>query len=60
MGQEGRGTVVLLHGLGRTERSMVPLARALEARGYRVENLGYSSRSHTIQTLVDTLAAELD
>jgi triacylglycerol lipase len=53
-------TVVLLHGLGRTERSMDPLAKALEAAGYRVVNLGYPSRRYPIPVLVDSLAAELD
>lgn len=53
------GTVVLLHGLGRTHRSMAPLERALERAGYRVMNLGYPSRQHTVRQLVDTLAAEL-
>lgn len=53
-------TVVLLHGLGRTQRSMEPLEKALESAGYRVENLGYPSRHHTIGALADSLAAELD
>ncbi len=53
-------TVVLLHGLGRTHRSMGALERALEDEGYRVVNLGYPSREHPISVLVDTLAAELD
>lgn len=54
-----RGTVVLLHGLGRSERSMRPLERALAAEGYRVVNLGYPSRDYTVGQLVDTLTAEL-
>jgi pimeloyl-ACP methyl ester carboxylesterase len=53
-------TVVLLHGLGRTHRSMAALERALAAEGYRVVNLGYPSREHAIAVLVDTLAVELD
>ncbi len=36
--------VVLLHGLGRTRRSMARLAARLVAAGYRVETLGYPSR----------------
>lgn len=52
-------TVVLLHGLGRTELSMAPMARALEAEGYRTVNLGYPSRDYTVGALADTLAAEL-
>lgn len=53
-------TVVLLHGLGRTHRSMNAMARSLEAEGYRVVNLGYPSRRHSVPVLVDTLAAELE
>ncbi|MFP4623795.1 MAG: esterase/lipase family protein [Gemmatimonadota bacterium] len=53
------GTVVLLHGLGRTHRSMAPMERALREAGYRVVNLGYPSREHTVQALADTVAAEL-
>lgn len=52
-------TVVLLHGLGRSHRSMRPLERFLEAAGYRVVNLGYPSRSHSVEELVETVAAEL-
>ncbi|MDX1674379.1 MAG: alpha/beta fold hydrolase [Longimicrobiales bacterium] len=60
-GAEGeRATVVLLHGLGRSERSMARLAGVLEAEGFRAVNLGYPSRAHTIRTLADTLAVELD
>lgn len=55
-----RETVVLLHGLGRTERSMVALERSLESAGFRAVNLGYPSRTRTVAELVDTVAAELD
>lgn len=54
-----RGTVVLLHGLGRTHRSMRPMERALGEAGYRVVNLGYPSREATVQVLADRVAAEL-
>lgn len=54
-----RGTVVLLHGLGRTHRSMRPVEDALAARGYRVVNLSYPSTRGTWGELVDTLAAAL-
>lgn len=53
-------TVVLLHGLGRTHRSMAPMARALQDAGWRVVNLGYPSRQGTVAELADTVAAELD
>jgi Lysophospholipase len=42
------GTLVLLHGLGRTTRSMRPLAVEGARRGYRVRNLGYASRRAAI------------
>lgn len=44
--------VVLLHGLARTETSLVPLQAALEAQGYRVVNDGYPSTSEPIAALV--------
>ena len=46
-------TVVLLHGLGRSRRSMGRPARRLEAAGYEVCNIGYPSRRHDIAKLVD-------
>lgn len=55
-----RGTVVLLHGLGRTHRSMRPVEEALAKRGYRVVNLGYPSRDRTWGELVETLGTALD
>jgi pimeloyl-ACP methyl ester carboxylesterase len=38
-----RELVVLVHGMGRTAGSMRPMARALEAEGFEVLNVGYSS-----------------
>jgi triacylglycerol lipase len=58
-GATERGTVVLLHGLGRTHRSMRPLEEALQQEGYRVLNIGYPSRSRTWPELVDTLDVAL-
>jgi triacylglycerol lipase len=52
-----RGTVLLLHGVGRTHRSMRPLEEALTADGYRVLNLGYPSRTGSWSELVDSLDA---
>ncbi|PIT86712.1 MAG: hypothetical protein COU33_01620, partial [Candidatus Magasanikbacteria bacterium CG10_big_fil_rev_8_21_14_0_10_43_6] len=46
--------VVLLHGLGRTKRSMYPIGRMLAHEGYRVINIGYPSRTDTIENLVAT------
>lgn len=45
--------VILLHGLARTARSMRPLQRALQKRGYRVVNVDYASRRHDIETLAE-------
>lgn len=42
-------SVVLLHGLARTSDSMVRMARALEAAGYRVCNVSYPSRKHSVE-----------
>jgi len=40
--------VVLLHGMGRTRRSMAPLERALKEAGYEVINYPYHSRRHRV------------
>jgi pimeloyl-ACP methyl ester carboxylesterase len=52
--------VVLVHGLGRTKLSMVPLAWALEREGYEVLNWGYSSYTRSIPQLGRQLADELE
>ena len=53
-------TVVLLHGLGRTQWSMARLAHALEHDGYRVVNLTYPSRTLSVDALAaDWLPARL-
>jgi len=44
-------SVILLHGLARTESSMTVLERALEQEGYCVTNVGYDSREGDIETL---------
>jgi pimeloyl-ACP methyl ester carboxylesterase len=43
--------VILLHGLCRTSRSMVPMERALAQAGYHVLNVDYPSRTAGIETL---------
>jgi triacylglycerol lipase len=48
--------VVLLHGYARTERAMRPLARRLEAQGYRVASVRY----HSFDGAPEALVAELD
>jgi pimeloyl-ACP methyl ester carboxylesterase len=44
--------VVLLHGLARSEDSLLVMAAALEGAGYRVVNEGYPSTKEPIETLV--------
>lgn len=44
--------VVLLHGLARTENSMLIMSRALRNDGYDVINVGYDSKGAEIETLV--------
>ncbi len=43
--------VVLLHGLGRTSRSMNKLRNYLQKHGYKVINVNYPSRKYNIRTL---------
>ena len=43
--------VVLLHGLARTSLSMERMAWSLQDSGYRVANIDYPSRDHTIEEL---------
>lgn len=50
--------VILLHGLGRTPLSMVPLQIALELAGYRTVNQGYPSRGESIEALAAAHVAE--
>lgn len=51
--------VVLLHGLGRTPRSMSKMAGALERAGYRVENIGYPSRDYRFDVLLQIVSEAL-
>lgn len=48
---KSRECVILLHGLARTERSMLKLEHHLEEHGYSVVNTGYPSREKKIQSL---------
>ena len=45
--------VLLLHGLGRTGLSMVPMARALRRAGFSPHVVDYPSRRHTVGRLVE-------
>ncbi len=48
---EPRECVVLLHGVGMGRWTMIPLARALEAAGYRTVNLSYPSRTLDVERI---------
>ncbi len=59
--QAGEECVILLHGLGRTRRSMTVMAEALAAVGYRTVNMGYPSREATVEALaMQAIPAALD
>ena len=46
--------VILLHGLARTNRSMLKVEAALQKRGYQTYNCNYPSRTQPIQLLSET------
>jgi pimeloyl-ACP methyl ester carboxylesterase len=48
---ENQECVILLHGLCRTSRSMLPMERALSASGYHVLNVDYPSRTASVKQL---------
>ncbi len=48
---ESKGLVVLLHGLGRTDLSMLRMESVLAERGYSVVNVDYPSTQHSIEHL---------
>ncbi len=56
---ESGETVILLHGLGRTRWSFWRVERALRHDGYRVVNLTYPSREHSIEDLTRDWLAPL-
>ena len=49
-----RDYVVLLHGLGRTKKSLAKMARFLGQRGYEPINEGYPSTRYCIRELCST------
>jgi len=53
-------TVVLLHGLARTSRSMAKMEKALIAEGYNVININYPSTSATIEELTKQIFHTLE
>ena len=52
-----RPLVVLLHGLARSASSMDKMAESLREAGYRVCNVGYPSRKHSIAELASRFVA---
>jgi len=59
-GPETPDTVVLLHGLGRTSKSMVYMQERLQEAGYNVFNYNYESRKNEIDSLVVDLQQYLE
>ena len=53
IGAPGPDCVVLLHGLARSQASLIIIEEALEAQDYRVVNQGYPSRQAGIAELAD-------
>ena len=51
--------VVLLHGLGRSERAMVLLARRFDAAGFTSVPIGYDSRGQDLDGIVDEVAGQI-
>jgi len=52
---EAAEMVVLLHGLSRTEKSMVRMEEALGKEGFQVINIGYPSTKHPLEVLASDL-----
>ena len=59
-GQAARELVVVLHGMGRTARSMRPVEAALRSAGFDVLNIGYSSYCCSIPELGTMVRREID
>ncbi len=51
--------VFLLHGLGRTSRSMRMLTEFLTKNGYEAKSLNYSSTRYSVESLVDQLIPQI-
>lgn len=52
-------TVVLLHGLARTSKSMVKMETALKAEGYHTLNIDYRSRHHKVELLAEQVREQI-
>lgn len=59
MTDQAKGSVVLLHGLGRTRRSMRTLAAAASRAGYATYAPGYRSRRWSMAAIVTYLAPRI-
>lgn len=55
-----RGSVVLVHGLGRTSRSLILLERRLASAGYTVISHDYPSTVEPFDRLVESLASTVE
>jgi len=51
--------VILLHGLARTNHSMVKLEKTLSSHGYKVINVDYPSTKHPIEFLADDILSDI-
>ena len=58
-GADKNETVVLIHGLARSSKSMDKMERILSADGYRVINVDYDSNSAPIETLTAQIFEEI-
>lgn len=52
-------TVILLHGILRSDRSMAKIAKLLKRQGYDVVNIHYPSRKYRIEKLIDLIHPEI-
>jgi pimeloyl-ACP methyl ester carboxylesterase len=55
-----RDGVVLLHGISRTQRSFRKMQTAIEAAGLATLNVGYASRSKTLEALAEDIHPAID
>lgn len=55
-----RETIVLIHGLGRTRVSMMPLALRLQRAGFRTVFTRYSSMRMTLREATDSVARQVE
>lgn len=53
-------SVVVLHGLGRSYRSMKKMAMALDRAGLHVQNIAYPSTDHDFEALLDIVTNTLE